>query len=133
MAATKMALGLNSSRDGLSICPFSYDAFDHVLGVNLEKYVYGLSEAGLSTRFGEPITIEHQYWGNSAGAGETATLIEGGANTLSTRKMDTIYLVCVHEAEVLLRTGSCVLTVVEVERWPARSASPSCCGPSPSR
>ncbi len=73
LAMAKISMGLNAQRDGFSFSSLTYDTSSHVLGVNLEAYIMGLSEAGLSTRSSEPMTIEMNRWGNSGGARRSNT------------------------------------------------------------
>ena len=84
----------------------TYDTVEYIAGVNLEKYVYGLSEAGLSTRSGEPITIDIHNFGNKGDLQATGTP-EGVFK--EAKSMTMMYLTVVHAAELLIRTGSCTL------------------------
>ena len=99
MAATKMALGLNASRDGLAITPQNYETVAFIWAQNYEKYIMSLSAAGLSSRSGEPTTLEYAYLGNAAAKGRAQAAAH----------LKECYMTFVHECEVLLRHNTCIL------------------------
>ena len=109
----KMALGIESARDGVSCGSLTYDFSKFVGAVSTERAVGGLRGQGISTRNGgAPVILQLRGCGYDTGPhnvnGNPAALQGGVAvSRFDTRKMDALLMIVVFSMDIVLRTGSC--------------------------
>ena len=111
----KMALGIESARDGIHAGSVTYDFSKFIGGVSLERAVGGLRGQGISTRNGgAPVILQLRNWGvangpSQAGNPGAGVLQTGGgeqANRFDTRKMDAVLMIVIFSVDIVCRTGS---------------------------
>ena len=111
----KMALGIESARDGIHAGSVVYDFSKFIGGVSLERAVGGLRGQGVSTRNGgAPVILQLRNFGvlngpsNAGAAGAGILQTQGGvaASRFDTSKMDAVLMIVVFSVDIVCRTGS---------------------------
>ena len=98
LSYSKMALGIESARDGVAYGSLTYDFSKFVGAVSTERAVGGLRGQGISTRNGgAPIILQLKKFGLPVAATGFA----------EASKMKSVLAIVVYSIDLILRTGSC--------------------------